>query len=232
MRKFLLPLNLQFFSNSEGSGETSSETTTETPIETNTEQPKTFTQDELNDIIEKRIQRERQKFADYDELKSKVDTFSKDQEERRIADLSEKERLEELLKKSEEEKQQTLQLYETVQNQLKQDKIANAFIKEATKNKVEYIDAALKLADLSSIEVTDEGIKGIEELVKGLVESNPFLVKEAKTPRIIGEANNPNPAETQRTKEQLLAEAAERAKRTGKVEDKAAYAKLKVELGL
>ena len=35
-----------------------------------------FTQDEVDHIIEKRVARERQKYADYDDLKSKVDDLS------------------------------------------------------------------------------------------------------------------------------------------------------------
>ena len=42
---------------------------------------KTFTQDELNDIVKDRLTRERSKYADYDELKRKAAEFDKIEEE-------------------------------------------------------------------------------------------------------------------------------------------------------
>lgn len=41
---------------------------------------KTFTQEEMNNIISERLGRERQKYADYDSLKQKADEFDKLQE--------------------------------------------------------------------------------------------------------------------------------------------------------
>lgn len=44
-------------------------------------QEKTFTQDELNAIVADRLARERSKYADYDELKTKAEAFDKAAEE-------------------------------------------------------------------------------------------------------------------------------------------------------
>jgi hypothetical protein len=53
-----------------------------------------------------------------------------------------------------------------------------------------------------------------------------------KEPKTIGNPSNPNPNETaQKTAEQLLKEAEEKAKKSGRIEDVAAYSKLKRELG-
>jgi hypothetical protein len=53
-----------------------------------------------------------------------------------------------------------------------------------------------------------------------------------KEPRTIGGSSNPTPDATAKTAEQLLKDAAEKAKRTGRMDDRAAYAALKRELGL
>ena len=54
-----------------------------TTAETNeaVEENKTFTQDEVNEIVKDRLTRERGKFADYDELKRKAAEFDKIEEE-------------------------------------------------------------------------------------------------------------------------------------------------------
>ncbi len=55
------------------------------PASGESEQPKTFTQDELNKAISDRLKRERERFADYDELKAKAEGAKSDAE--RLADL-------------------------------------------------------------------------------------------------------------------------------------------------
>lgn len=45
-----------------------------------TEQGKTFTQEQVNSIVEERLARESKKYADYEELKSKAAEFDKQQE--------------------------------------------------------------------------------------------------------------------------------------------------------
>lgn len=68
--------------------------------------------------------------------------------------------------------------------------VENAFVREAYKQGVdpEKLEDALRLADLSKVEVTDGGkIKGIDAFVKALVEAKPWLLKE-NTPN----GNTPN----------------------------------------
>lgn len=61
------------------------ESTETDPVETDA---KTYTQDEINDIVTKRLAREKAKFADYEELKK----FKRDQDKARKAALSDQER--------------------------------------------------------------------------------------------------------------------------------------------
>jgi hypothetical protein len=65
---------------------------------------KTFTQDELDKIVADRISRERKKFADYEDVKTKASEYEKALEEKRLAELSAQERAEELAKKYEAER--------------------------------------------------------------------------------------------------------------------------------
>src|SRR5690606_14314657 len=90
------------------------------------------------------------------------------------------------------------------------------------------VDDAFTLLDKSGISFDGDDITGVKEAVQALIESKPYLVEKTK-PRDIGGANNP-PPNGEKTKEQRLKEAADKAKRTGRIEDMAAYGLLKREL--
>lgn len=198
------------------------------------EPPKTFTQDELDRVVADRIARERkksEKYADYDDLKTKLTALQEAEELRKKADMTEAERLEsekaEALKKAQEaEERGNAKL--SAANQ----RIINAEFKSLARDSnvpADRIAAALKLADLSAVTVDDDGNPlGIEDAVKALVEANPYLVEIAK-PKAIGGAGGGDPL-PDRTKEQLLTEAADKARKTGRIEDRMAYSALKDEL--
>ena len=64
-------------------------------------------------------------------------------------------------------------------------RVENAFVLEAFKQNVdpEKLPDALRLADLSKVEVTDGGkIKGIDAFVKDLIEAKPWLLKTEQSP--------------------------------------------------
>lgn len=198
------------------------------------ETPKTFTQEELDKIIADRIARERkklEKYADYDDIRNKLSQFEKEAEERRLAEMTEKERAEELAKKHAEEKDQLARQLEELQNEIRQKAIHNEFIKLAHQHKIAYIDDAYRLADWSNVGVEGDQVKGVEDVVKALVESKPFLLaQEPQEPRTIGRPSNPSQA-TSKTNEQLLAAAREKA-RSGDPQHMAEYSRLKRELGV
>lgn len=198
---------------------------------------KTFTQDEVNELIEKRLQRERKKtdkYSDYDEIKTKASEYEKLLEEKRMSELSEKERLEEIAKKYEEDKQVLAKELEAVREQAKRKDIVNAFIKAAPSVNIpaDRIDAALKLADLSAVEVEDGEVNGLDVVLNTLVEQYSFLSEVKKPQKPIGESTNGNRDTSEKTAEQLLSDAMTKAKRTGKLEDRMAVAALKRELGI
>jgi hypothetical protein len=196
---------------------------------------KTFTQEELDKIVADRIARERkkvEKFADYDELKTKASEYEKALEEKRLAELSAQERAEEIAKKFEAERNEYAKQLETLKAQAEREKIHNAFIKAAPGVNIpsDRIDAALKLADLSAVTVGENGIEGLEAVMSALVEQYGFLAETKKPQKPIGDATNSPKDTADKTSEQMLREAAEKARRDGTIESKIAYAALKAQL--
>jgi hypothetical protein len=203
----------------------------------NKPESKTFTQEELDKIVADRIARERkkiEKFADYDDLKTKASEYEKALEEKRLAELSAQERAEEIAKKFEAERNEYAKQLDELKTQAQREKIVNAFIKAAPGVNIpaDRIDAALKLADLSAVNIGENGVEGLEDVMNALVTNYSFLAEVKKPQKPIGEATNSLKDTSEKTSEQLLKEAADKAKRTGRIEDRMAVAALKRELGL
>ncbi|MGN7387731.1 phage scaffolding protein [Sporosarcina sp. SAFN-015] len=193
----------------------------------------TMTQEEFDAIIVREKGRVKGKYADYDELKQKLAEFEAQKAEAERAQMSEIERLQADLKAKEEAEQTLAKQLEEMREQTKQAAIHNAFIAQAKAAGVTYTDAALKLADLTAAQIGEDGkVSGVDEIVTKLVEDNPFLIAK-KQPTEIGEPTNGGKgAADEKTKEQLLEEATEKARKSGRLEDRAAVAQLKRELGL
>lgn len=194
---------------------------------------KTFTQAQLDELIAKRIERERkkyEKYSDYDELKTKLSEYEKQAEEKRLSELSEVEKAQEQAKQFEAKVQELTAQLEAERTKAQQQAIKNEFIKVASSANIIDIDAAIALSDLSAVEIGEDGkVNGIDDVVKTLVENKPYLVAK-KQAQPIGQATNISGGQTDKTAEQLLADAAEKARRTGTLADKVAYAQLKKQL--
>jgi hypothetical protein len=226
----LLPLNLQFFAEEGTPAEPSTPVEAEKPPVA--EAAKTFTQEELDKIVADRIAREKKKFADYDDIKTKASEYEKALEEKRLAELSERERAEELAKKFEAERNEYAKQLEEMSGKVQSEKVTNAFIKAAPGVNIpaDRIDAALKLADLSAVKVEDGKVVGLDDVMQTLVDQYNFLTEVKKQQKPIGESSNSYKDTAEKTAEQQLREAAEKARITGKIEDKIAYATLKQQL--
>jgi hypothetical protein len=196
---------------------------------------KRFTQADVDRLLGERVARvnkKLEKFADYDDLKTKASEYEKALEEKRLAELSAQERAEELAKKYEAERNDFEKQLKDYQTKAERQKIENAFIKAAPGVNIpaDRIDAALKLADLSAVNIGENGVEGLEDVLNALVTNYSFLAEVKKPQKPIGEATNSLKDTSEKTSDQLLKEAADKAKRSQKIEDKIAYAALKAQL--
>jgi len=239
----LLTLDLQYFA--EDGGETGTESTTETTpnaqesagtnlesSEMQTPETITLTQAKLDEIIAKRIARVEKKYEGFDELKTKATEYEKALEEKRLAELSEKERAEELAKKYEAEKQELAAQLEAIRKQAQEERIRNEFIKVATSANIAYIDDAIALADLSAVNIDEDGkVVGVDDVVKALVENKPFLVAKKQAHPIGTATNGGGNAQADRPAEQILEELRQKARKSGRIEDRVAYDKARKQFG-
>ncbi|MGG0793172.1 hypothetical protein ABE137_03975 [Brevibacillus laterosporus] len=182
----LFPMNLQTFAEDTTEDQTPP---TDDPVET----PKTFTQEELDKIVADRIARERkksEKYADYDELKTKLAEYEREQEEKQRAEMTEIERWKTDYEKETAAKQALEQSVAEIEAKYRQEKIRNTFITAATNANIAHIDDAYILAstDLSRVTFDESGnVIGVDSVIQSLVETKPYLVAQAKKePTTIG----------------------------------------------
>lgn len=75
------------------------------------------------------------------------------------------------------ERDRATQDRDQLQQQLRDERIHNAFLSQ-TRQRWHNPDKALKLADLSGVEISDDGeVKGIKAAADALAKSDPYLVK-------------------------------------------------------
>lgn len=223
-KRFKYPLDLQLFA--EGGPE---------PVPDKDETPDPpehkFTQAELDAIVADRLARERKKYGDYDDLKTRLSKFEEAEEERKKAEMTETERLSAELAEAQRKATEAEEARQSALSSINQRLIESEFKAQARDANIpaDRIAAALKLADLSEVVVGEDGvITGVDVAVNALKEAHPYLAVVAQ-PKPIG---SPAGGEQlpDKTKEQLLSEAAEKARKTGRIEDRIAYSTLKTEL--
>jgi hypothetical protein len=189
------------------------------------EELKQFTQAQIDEMIQKAKGQVSKKFADYDELKGKIKEFEDAAKQKELEEMGELDRLKAQLADKEE-------AFGRLAKEATLTKLETAFEKAAKKFDIpeKYIADAKLLAGINEGTV----LETIEETVKALVEAKPFLVEKKEVQqKEIGGANNPSGNKApEKAGEQLLKEAADKARKTGRVEDKIAYVALKRELGL
>ncbi|OMD27492.1 phage scaffolding protein [Paenibacillus odorifer] len=217
------PMNLQLFA--EGDADPDPNPTPDpTP-------DKTFTQADLDRIVADRLARDRKGREDYDDIKTKLTALEQAEADRAKAEMTAAERLEaekaEALKKAQEAEDRST-ARETAANQ----RIINAEFKSLAREAnvpADRLSAALKLADLSAVTVDDEGnAVGVKEAVEALVSAHGYLVEKTQPKPLGGRSGGEDVPD--KTKEQLLKEAADKARKTGRIEDRMAYSALKDEL--
>lgn len=125
---------------------------------------RTFTQEDVNRLIQQRLADERKKFADYDKLKTRVQEIeeaSKTEEQKRL------ERIQVL----EAENQKLQQTY-------RQTRIESAIVAAASEIGLDA-KAAQRLADMDSLQFDDNGNPtNAADVVRAVAEAWPGLVKQ------------------------------------------------------
>ena len=124
---------------------------------------KTFTQDELNQILAQRLQQERGKFADYESIKAQNAQLAADRqaEQERVAQLQ----------------QRNQELTATSQQTAVEAEIAKA----AGKIGLDPV-AAIKLADPKAYKLEEGKLTNAAEIAKGIAEQFPGLTKRPVPP--------------------------------------------------
>ncbi|OAK38955.1 scaffolding protein [Bacillus wiedmannii] len=187
--KFPLRLDLQFFSDGGGSGDDPDKNPGGTD-----DPPKTFTQEELDEIVKKRLERERNKsaeqYGDYDDVKAKLAEYEKAEEERKKQEMTEIERLQ---AEKEEADKKVLEASEAAQKA--QEKANARILNTEIKSIARALDAndpgdVLALLDKSSIQLDESGnYQGVEEAVNALKDSKPWMFKKVVGADAAGGAN-------------------------------------------
>lgn len=182
LKRFLLPLNLQFFAasdDSQGGGDNPDPNDPPKAADDGKAPEKTFTQAEIDEILQKRLKREKEKQAELDVKLKRLEEFEKAEDERNKAAMSEAERLkaekEEASKKAEEATEAAKKAHESA-NQ----RIINTEIKSIARS-LNANDPAdvLALLDKSTIEMDADGnVKGIDDAIKALKEAKPWMFKQ------------------------------------------------------
>lgn len=122
---------------------------------------RTFTQAELNAIIDDRLKRERGKYADYADLKARADKLA----EIETAQMGELEKAQARAAALEAER-------DRVQQHAQDTLLRAAFIAAAAIAGAAHPEDAFALADRGSISIGDDGkVVGVDDAVKALVEA-------------------------------------------------------------
>jgi hypothetical protein len=159
---------------------------TETPAptegdgtETGNQPDKTFTQAELDRIVQDRVAREQKKFGDYDDLKAKATKL----DELEAANASE---IEKAIKRAEDAEARAKAASERATESARRA----AVVAQATKAGAVDPDAVLALLPKDSVTVGDDGqVTGVEDAIKALLESKPYLVGSTASAGATGSAD-------------------------------------------
>jgi len=152
-------------------------------------------QDELDRVISERLKRERAKYADYSSLKDKAEEYDK------LAD-AQKTEAERLQSKAQEAEARVVAMSAKVRTKILRAEVATLSAK------LGLVDADVVLALIGpDVEYGDDDEPvGIEELLKNLIKSKPFL----KAPRFDGPADggtrNPQADPSQMSMEEYMAQ--------------------------
>ncbi|MBK9181405.1 MAG: phage scaffolding protein [Acidimicrobiales bacterium] len=132
---------------------------------------RTFTQTELDRIVQDRLARERAKYGDYDDLKAKAG---------RLDELEASQKTE--LEKAQETARQAEERARSAEERARAVALRAAVVAEAARVGVVDPDAVAALLPADAVTVADDGSPaGVAEAVAGLLDAKPYL--RASTPQ-------------------------------------------------
>jgi hypothetical protein len=144
---------------------------------------KTFTQAELDRVVEERLARERKKFEGFDDIKARAEKF----DELEAKNQSALEKAQTKAEKAEKERDEAVQ-------RANQTLVRAAVVAEAAKQGAVDADAVVALLPGDQVTIGDDGqVTGAEQAVKGLLEAKQWLVGNTPTPPGDGGARTPVP---------------------------------------
>lgn len=182
--------------------ENTSANNTATPPETGAsanQSQRTFSQDDVNRLIDERLKREREKYADYTDLKAKAAKWQEHED-------AQKTELEKLQAQIADWQNRATQAEQRRQSAI----LRSSVMAEAAKQGVpaDRIEAAYKLLNSAELKVeADDAIPNLSEAVARLLTDNPFLVAQAAPGKPPTPKTSPtNPASAPTGDSQWLAE--------------------------
>lgn len=146
---------------------------------------RTFSQSELNAIVQDRIARERGRFANYKELETKAAEYDKLEAER----MSEVER-------ATNEATASRDRAEKAETALKSERLRNAVYTGSIKAGVVDPDAVLALIERDSLIDSDGNPSGIDDAIAALLEAKPYLRANTNPAKPVGNIGNGTRADT------------------------------------
>ncbi len=146
------------------------------PAQTADKGAKTFTQEELDGIVRDRLERERRKYADYEQLKDAAGKWAEHEEAQKSALDKLNDQLQALKAQAEQAARERDGL------KIRQAAVTAIAAKGVP---VERLDAAWKLMDAGALKLAEDGaVVGLAEAVEGLIKTNPFLLPVPGAPKV------------------------------------------------
>lgn len=131
-----------------------------------------LTQDQVNDIIAERLRREREKYADYDDLKAKASKWAEYED----AQKSE-------LEKAQERAEALERAAKAQETKYRADLIRMEARVQAAQMGFMNPDDAYALAELDAVEIGETGeIEGVKKALEALAKDKPYLLGEPPKP--------------------------------------------------
>lgn len=146
--------------------------------------PKNLGDEDFSKIFEDPRLYQHSRFKELTEAKSELKKLRDAEEARKEKELEDQKKWKELADKAKTERDEAI-------GKLKAKEVDNLLTIEASKAGVRDLDVVLKVVDRSKITTDENGeVKGVDEAIKTLIESKPYLKGEQSTPDL-GVPTNP-----------------------------------------